>query len=83
MALKLDDEYFQRVRGEQQKLRSRANTMPAEAYYCRYCRRKTVMLYKPDTNYGERMIVQVKCPKCKNEILTAVSFRAISFRFAS
>jgi len=83
MALKLDEEYFLRVRGEQQKLRSRAAALPSESYYCRYCRRKTIILHKPTTHYGEQMIVQAMCPKCHNEILASISFRAISFRLAS
>lgn len=83
MALKLDDEYFLRVRGEQQRLRSRAATLSSESHYCRYCRRKTIILHKPPTNYGEQMIVQAICPKCHNEVLASVSFRTIHFRFAS
>lgn len=83
MALKLDEEYFHRVRGEQQQLRNQAKALPTETHYCSFCKRKTIVLYKPVTKYGERMVVQLKCPKCHNEILTAVSYRSISFRFAS
>ena len=81
--MKLNDSYFKRIRGEQDRPQDDPAALPPEEFFCGYCRRKTIVLYKAKTNYGQQMLIQLKCPKCKREILDTVSFRSVSFRFTS
>lgn len=83
MAVQLNEDYFQRVRGDQEQIRASARNLVPEMQYCSYCRRKTAVIYKPNTNFGGRMVVQVVCPKCHREIVSSVSYRRISYRRAS
>lgn len=82
MAVQLKEDYFQRVRGDQEQIRASTKGMVPEKQYCSYCRRKTAVVYKPNTNFGGRMVVQVVCPKCRREIVSCVSYRRISYRRA-
>lgn len=80
MSLQLNEEYFERLRGEQSELRNSIGGLQPQYIYCDYCRRKTSVLYKPDTAFGHSMVIQLKCPKCKRELLTKVSYRLSSTR---
>lgn len=83
MAVQLKEDYFRRVRGDQDQIRASTKDMVPEMQYCSFCRRKTAVIYKPKTNVGGRMVVQVVCPKCHREIVSCVSYRRISYRRAS
>lgn len=73
--MQLSKEYFLAVRGKQDQIRDNVKELKAESHYCVYCQRKTAVSYTPSTSFGQTMVVQLICPKCKREILTAISFR--------
>lgn len=75
MSLQLNKKFFEQLRGEQDELRSSIGDLQPQYVYCDYCQRKTSILYKPDTAFGLSMVIQLKCPKCKRELLTKVSYR--------
>ena len=77
MAVQLKEDYFQRVRGDQEQIRASTRDMVPEMQYCSYCRRKTAVIYKPKTNIGRRMVVQVVCPKCHREIVSRSEERRV------
>lgn len=47
MAVQLKEDYFRRVRGDQDQIRASTKDMVPEMQYCSFCRRKTAVIYKP------------------------------------
>lgn len=78
----IDNEYFSRVKREQDAIASTIKEMSAEEDECPYCGRRADTVFTPDKPVGVTIVVKTKCKKCGNEIFLPVSFRMVSFRMA-